>query len=197
MNSITGIILAGGKSSRMGQDKAFLLFSGRPLIEISIEKMSALFEEVVIVTNEPALYEKYRIKTCFDIFKDKGPLGGIHTGLSFSNNFYNFVIACDMPFLREDLIRYMIDQKNGFDVVVARQNGRYHPLCAVYSKGCIKPIEGQIQKDELRIIDSFKSVKVRIIDEEEVARFDPEGDSFLNVNTPEDHRRFQCERVKD
>ena len=194
-DNITGIILAGGKSTRMGRDKSFILFSGRPLIEVVIDKISALCNDLIIVTNDPQPYEKYSLRVEIDILKDKGPLGGIYTGLMYSKDKYNFVVACDMPFLNHDLMQYMVKEADGYDVVIAENKNRLEPLCAVYSKNCIKRIEKEFSKGSLKITDFLKYVKVRTITEDETAEFDLDGRWFVNVNTLEDYRRLNHARV--
>ena len=185
-NNITGIILAGGKSSRMGEDKSFILFLGRPLIEVLIDKISPLFSDLIIVTNKPQLYKKYGIRTEADLVKDKGPLAGIYTGLISSKDSYNFVFACDMPFLNQDLIKYILKEADGYDVVIPEYEGRFQPLCAIYSKECIAPIEDGLSKNKLKIIDFLKHVKVRRINEKEISRFISYQSPFVNINTPQD-----------
>lgn len=185
----TGIILAGGKSSRMGGDKAFTLLSGRPLVEIVINKLSPLFKDLIIITNKPFLYKKYGLRTKDDILKDRGPLGGIYTGLLSSYNMYNFIVACDMPFINQDLTRYMLGKTDGYDATIAEYNGRLQPLSAVYSKGCMKLAKKLLSENNLKLTDFLKHLKIRIIDENEVRRFDAEGLSFTNINTKKD---FQC-----
>lgn len=185
IDNTTGIILAGGESVRMGKDKAFILFSGKPLIETVMVKLSALFKDLIIITNKPRLYRKYGIKIQKDILPGRGPLGGIYTGLLSSKTLHNFIVACDMPFLNQDLIRYMVEEINGFDVVIAKAHGRFQPVHAVYSKHCIGPIENELSKNNLKITNFFQYVKVRTITEKEAARFDPDGLSFKNINTPE------------
>lgn len=185
---MTGIILAGGKSSRMGKDKSFILFSGRPLIEVLIDKISPLFKDLIIVTNKPYLYQKYDIRTEVDIVKDSGPLAGIYTGLVSSRDSYNFIFACDMPFLNQDLIQYMVEETKGgdYDVVVPEYKGRLQPLCAIYSKKCIEPIENELSRNNLKIRDFLQYVKVRVINEKEISRFISSQSLFANINTPQD-----------
>jgi molybdopterin-guanine dinucleotide biosynthesis protein A len=190
MIDTTGVILAGGLSSRMGLDKAFLSFSGRPLVEMVIDRLRPLFSELVIVSNNPKIYKKHNLKVIQDILPRKGPLGGIYTGLVASENNYNFIVACDMPFLNPGLIRHLTEEAAGFDAVVPKFKGRYEPLCAIYSKGCIRAIEERLSKGELKIRSFFKDVKVKIITESEISKFDPRGLSFLNVNTPSQYHRY-------
>jgi len=187
-DNITAIILAGGKSGRMGEDKSFVDFCGRPLIEILIDKLSPLFKDLIIITNQAHLYRKYEIKTHQDILPDRGPLGGIYTGLTYSKDKYNFILACDMPFLNQELIQYMLGKINDYDVIIPEYNNRLQPLCAIYSKNCIPPIENELNKNNLKIIDFFSQVKVRIITKKEIATFDTEGKCFVNINTPQDYQ---------
>jgi len=185
-NDMTGIILAGGKSRRMGEDKSFILFLGRPLIEVLIDKISPLFKDLIIVTNKPYLYQKYNVRTERGIVKDRGPLAGIHAGLVSSKDRYNFIFACDMPFLNQDLIKYMLKEIDGYDVVIPEYEGRLQPLCAIYSKQCIEPIENELSRNNLKIRDFLQYVKVRVIDEKEISRFISSQPFFANINTPQD-----------
>ncbi|MEE8360392.1 MAG: molybdenum cofactor guanylyltransferase, partial [Candidatus Omnitrophota bacterium] len=165
IDNVTCIILAGGKSSRMGRDKSFVPFLGKPLIENVIDKMEPIFKDTIIVTNSPHLYKKYKMETRVDILTDRGPLGGIHAGLSYSKNKYNLVVACDMPFLNEGLIRLMTERLVDCDAVVPRCKGRLEPLCAVYSKSCIRLIESEIASNNLKMMNFLELVKIRIIEE--------------------------------
>ncbi len=187
---VTGIILAGGKSRRMGKDKIFLPFPDRPLLEVMVDKLSSLFPQLLIITHLPVNFqEKDKIKVAPDILPNKGPLGGIYTGLLYSRSEYNFIVACDLPFLQERLVRKIIEASEGYDVILPEWGGRLQPLCAVYSRNCISPIEKELRQNNLKITSFFSLVKVRVIEEEEVLKWDPEGISFLNINTPEDYRR--------
>lgn len=115
---VAGIVLAGGRSKRMGRNKVYLSFGGKFLIEIIIDKISPLFKDIMIVVSQPELYKRLGFCVRKDIIPEKGPLGGIYTGLLYSNNRYNFVVACDMPFLNPNLIRYMIKNCQCYDIVV-------------------------------------------------------------------------------
>lgn len=183
----TGVILAGGKSSRMGRNKAFLDFKGRSIIEHTIDLFKPLFPEVILVTNTPVKYANLGIKVVTDIFPHKGPLGGIYTALFYSSYDYSFIASCDMPFLKRELIRFLIDMKDGFDVIVPKLKDGHEPLHAVYSKRCLKPMEAMIKEGDLRIIGFYREVKVREVSEDELAPFNQEPSSFININTPEDY----------
>ena len=191
MYEISGIILSGGKSSRMGRDKASLPFPHKPMIEIMIDKLSVLFNELMIVTANPDLYSKYGIRTVEDVIPQHGPLGGIYTGLLFSKNHYNFIIACDMPFLNPDLVRYMVQKINGYDLVVPEYGDQLQPLCAIYSKNCIESIKKELSRDNLKITYFFRNVKQKLITEEEIKKTDLQGLSFVNINTPEEYESLK------
>ncbi|MFQ5951787.1 MAG: molybdenum cofactor guanylyltransferase [Candidatus Omnitrophota bacterium] len=186
---ITGIILSGGKSARMGRDKAFILFSGKPLIGVMIDNLSAVCVELIIATNKPYLYQEYNVQVSIDIIKDKGPLGGIHAGLIASRNMYNFVCACDMPFINRDLVGYMAENADGYDAVIVEHKQELEPLCAVYSKNCIEHIEKELYRGNLKMTDFLKSIRIKVMKERDISKFDPEGRSFVNVNTKKD---YQC-----
>jgi len=121
-----------------------------------------------------------------DSYPGKGPLGGIYTGLAASTSFYNLVVASDMPFLNQALLRYMIQLSANFDLVVPRLGNLAEPLHAVYAKSCLAPIEQMIKQDKLRVNQLFRLVKTRYVETEEIERFDPEHLSFFNVNTKAD-----------
>lgn len=182
---MTGIILAGGKSTRIGREKAFLNVEGRPIIEILLSKLSSVFEEVFIVTNNKKKFGYFPANIVTDIFPDKGPLGGIHAGLVHSNSAYSFFTACDMPFLNMDIVMDMINKVEHYDIVVPKVKNRLHPLCAVYSKRCIPVIEDNLKKGNLRVKDVFKVLKTKIIN-----KMDPEGGHFININTKEDYEQI-------
>jgi len=196
IHKAAAIILSGGQSKRMGQDKAFISFSGKPLIETVIGKLAPLFSDLIIATNKPDLYKKYKVKTQTDIVKSRGPLGGIHAGLIASETTYNFIIACDMPFINQDLIKYMLDEKDNYDVVASKFGGKTHSLFAVYSKNCITSIEKALKTDNFKLRDFLKTVNTKLISEEEVKRIDPDGQSFININTQDDYKCITKNHLK-
>lgn len=184
------IILAGGNSTRVNS-KPFLKLGDKTLIEIIINKINNIFNEIIIVTNEIEKYNStnsiknnLRIKVMSDIIKNKGPLSGIYSGLTFSKESYNFVLACDMPFVNINLIKYMKDI-TGFDAVVPKNNGYIEPLCAVYSKSCLPIIKNQLEKNELKIKKFIDKITVKYVGEDVIEKFD-KGLCFFNVNTGED-----------
>jgi molybdopterin-guanine dinucleotide biosynthesis protein A len=185
-NRITGIILSGGKSIRMGENKAFIEIEGMPIIKRIHSLFERIFEEVIIVTNEEELYRNFNAKIYNDLFKNGGVIGGLYTGLFFSMLPYSFCVASDMPLLKESVIEYLVRNVEDYDVVVPRTKDGLQPLHAIYSKQCLEPIKIIIDQKKHRIIDLYKMVRTKIIDEFEFISLDPERESFVNINTPEE-----------
>jgi len=192
---IGSIVLAGGRGARLRHEKALETLGNKSLIQWVVFSLSFFYRDITIVTSTNQIiprfanYPKLRIIT--DIYPAKGPLGGIYTGLAASDSFHNLVVACDMPFLSQSLLRYMIEGSDGFDFVIPRVNNLFEPLHAVYSKNCVAPMEFIIKQGRKVIIELFDFVKVRYVEAEEVDRFDPQHMSFFNINTQEDLERAQ------
>lgn len=184
--TVSGIVLAGGQSSRLGTDKSFINVNGQSLIEHIVAKLTRLSDDVIIVTNSPDEYDHLEARLVGDIYPGKGALGGIYSGLRAAANAYSLVVACDMPFLDLNLLRYMIILAREHDVVIPRIGGLTEPLHAIYSKNCLEPIDRLLARGGLKIIDFFSEVRVRYVEEGEVDIFDPQHLSFFNVNTPND-----------
>ena len=184
------IVLAGGKSLRLGQDKILETIGNRSLLEQVVSSVSSLGSDIIIVTAEKQTvpqfegYSKLRIVT--DIYPGKGPLGGIYTGLVASTSLYNLVVASDMPFLNQALLRYMIQLSVNFDLVVPRVGNLIEPLHAIYTKSCLAPIERMIKQGELSVYKLLHLVRVRYVETEEIDKFDPKHLSFFNINTEAD-----------
>jgi len=184
--TVSGIVLAGGQSSRLGADKSFINVNGQSLIEHIVAKLTRLSDDVIIVTNSPDEYDHLEARLVGDIYPGKGALGGIYSGLRAAANANSLVVACDMPFLDLNLLRYMIILAREHDVVIPRIRGLTEPLHAIYSKNCLEPIDRLLARGGLKIIDFFSEVRVRYVEEGEVDIFDPQHLSFFNVNTPND-----------
>ena len=184
------IILAGGKSLRLGHDKVLEEIGDRSLLEQVISRIDSFSRDIIVVTAEeralPQLAGHSKLKIVTDIFPGRGSLGGIYTGLVTSNSFYNLVVACDMPFLNQHLLGYMIEVSEGYDFVIPRANNQFEPLHAVYSQNCVAPMELMIRQDRKVIIELFDFVKVRYVEADEIDRFDPQHLSFFNINTEEE-----------
>lgn len=191
MREITGIILAGGESQRLGRNKALLELRGRSLLARVVARVRPLCTEVIVVGGPGVVAQVQRTRCVADIYPGHGALGGIHAGLQAARTEYNLVVACDMPFLNPDLVRYMIERLEGYDVVIPRLGGLSEPLHAIYSRNCLGPIEQILTQGGGRIISFFPQVRLRYIEASEVDRFDPLHRSFFNINTAEDWRRAQ------
>jgi molybdopterin-guanine dinucleotide biosynthesis protein A len=165
---ISAVILAGGRSTRLGRDKAFLQVNGRPLIEQIVDKVAQLSDEVIIVAND---------------------LDGIFSGLKAATKRHALVVACDMPLLSLSLLRYMRGLAPGYDVVIPRVGTLTEALHAIYSQDCLPFIERQLRAMDLRISHFFTHVRVRYVDQEEIDLFDPGHLSFFNINSQADLAR--------
>lgn len=185
----TSIVLAGGKNLRLGRSKALETIGGKSLIERVVERLRPLSRQILIVTSQEGLdlpvTDKEEILT--DFYPGKGPLGGIYTGLAASRSLCNVVVACDMPFLNTELLRYMIDLSHDFDAVVPRlAAGMLEPLHAVYSKGCLKSIKTHLERNQLGVNSFLSTVRARYVERAECQRLDPKLLSFFNINCQSD-----------
>lgn len=187
---MTGVILCGGESSRMGQNKAFIEIQGKRIIDRTVNLFGELFDEVLLVTNSPLDYLDLNVRIVTDLIPKKGSLGGIYTGLFFSTSPQAFFVGCDMPFLETKVIRLFLDLSEEADIVVFRAEQRWEPLHAVYSRKCIKPIERLMTQGDLKIIKAYKGMKVREVTKSELEQVDPEMYSLMNINTPEDLKKI-------
>ena len=188
---VTGVIQAGGKSTRMGgRPKALMELGGRRIIDRVADVVRAVTDDLLLVTNTPELYASLGLAMVPDVFPDHGSLGGIYSGLRAAPGDAAFTVACDMPFLTPEVARLVIDRAALADVVVPTSSGgRLETLHACYAKSCLGPMESKLRQGQLRIAGFFDEVRVLAILEDEVAHFcDPEI-IFMNVNTPEELAR--------
>lgn len=187
---VSSIVLAGGRSCRLGHDKVFKTVGDLNLLDLVITCVTPLARETILVaTSKNALIksEKYPdLKVVTDVYPGKGPLGGIYTGLLNSTSGYNLVVASDMPFLNPALLRYMVEVSVDFDLVVPRVGELVEPLHAVYSQNCRAPMEHLLKHDELPVRRLFSMVRTRYVEADEIETFDPEHLSFFNINTQAD-----------
>jgi molybdopterin-guanine dinucleotide biosynthesis protein A len=183
---LTVAIMAGGKSSRMGTDKSFIPLQGRPMIEHVISKVIDLGNETIIIANDFDSYRYLGLPIYGDIFTDSGPLGGLHTALTIASNPYTLVVACDMPWLNQSLLKYLISLKSTADVVVPRWNRFPEPLHAVYRETCLEHVERNLRTGNLKFISFYSDVQVKFLEKPEIQQFDPKGMSFANINSPSD-----------
>ena len=193
-------MLAGGRSRRLGCNKALEQFGDRPLIQRVIDTITHLDDDIVVVAASKGQLPQLddRIRTAIDRYPISGALVGIFTGLKSARSQHCLTVACDMPFLNIDLLRYMISVSEACDAVIPRMGDMIEPLHAVYSKDCIEPIQLQIDSGNLKISDLLSKIRVRYIDREEIECYDPQHLSFMNVNSESDLKkaRGHMEKVK-
>jgi len=189
------VILAGGKGSRLGREKAWVQINGQTLLERAIDKLGFLGKKIIIVRAPgqelPPFNITEDVEIVTDVYPGKGPLVGIYSGLVAGGADTSFVIACDMPFVNVDLARYMLNLSTDFDAVVPEYNCFLEPLHAVYSGKCVDIIRGLISKEEYKVDRLLDSVRVRYVKEDELSRFDPEHLSFFNINKPQDLQKAE------
>jgi len=197
-NNCTGVILAGGRNSRFsGRNKALIPVAGKRILDRIHEVFTNLFDNIILVTNDPFQYMAWDFDIVTDIFPIRSALTGIHTGLFYVPTPYAFFTACDSPFLKKELIEILLDGlEPGIDIVIPETSQGFEPLCAIYSKQCFKPIEEQLLKKSFKIQQIFHQVRVKKISENILRSVDPDLASFSNINTPDDLARAE-ERLSD
>jgi molybdopterin-guanine dinucleotide biosynthesis protein A len=190
---VSGVVQAGGKSTRMGgRPKALLELGGRRIIQRVLDAVTAVVDDVLIVTNTPDLYDFLGLPMVADAYPEHGSLGGIYTGLAAAAGEAAFTVACDMPFLHPDVIRLLVARAGEADVVIPRVGGQLETLHAVYGKACLAPIEARLRAGRLKIVGFFDEVRVLEITESEVARHRRPDIVFMNVNTPDELARARA-----
>ncbi len=187
---LSGIVLAGGQSRRMGRNKALLELNGQTLIARVLDRLALLCDELIVSTNDVELYADLPARVVPDLVPGWGALGGVHAGLAAASNERAVVVACDMPLLNLPFLRYMAVVSPGYDVVVPHVGGFYEPLHAVYNVCCVEPIAQLIAEGSQRITDLYRRVRLRELGEEDVRLFDA-ALSFVNVNTPQEWSELQ------
>ena len=183
----SAVILAGGRSSRMGMPKAMLPFAGQPLIRHIVGKLQSLFTDIVVVASPGQALPAMPVTVVHDEVAYQGPVGAIRYGLQAVQAEWAFVTSCDSVFLSTALIAYLLGERGDFDVVVPRWDHRLQPLVALYRKTVIPVLATQLANNELQAMQLFDRVKTRYVEENEIRRFDPEGGTFFNMNRPEDY----------
>lgn len=156
------------------------------MIEIVKDQVSELGNETILISNDHDPFVYLDLPIFPDVYPGNGPLGGIFTALKAAQFAHVLVVACDMPWLNPQLLHYLISLKDSADVIVPRWDKFPEPLHAIYNKKCLAPIESKIRAGKLKITGFYADVTVCFIEQEEIMRYDPQGRSFTNVNTPED-----------
>lgn len=184
--NLSAIILAGGKSSRMKYNKEYIQINNKYLVHTLIEKLSTIFEEIIVVSNNIDHYKDYKVKVVTDILKGNTPIIGLHSGLVNSNNIYNYVIACDMPNLNLAYVKYLITKLKGKEAYVTKQNSFIEPFNAIYNKSIIPIIDAFISNENYGFQRLVKSLDTEYISEKESSKYSENGNMFLNINSEED-----------
>lgn len=192
----SGIILAGGLSSRFGgRNKALIEWNGRPLLDYIRRAFGDLFQEIILVTNAPVDFAAWDMTLVTDLFAERSSLTGIHAGLFYARHPLAFVTACDTPLLQPALIRMLLETAGDEnDVVIPQTENGLEPLCAVYSQRCLHPISHRLRQGDFRIRSFFRKARVKYVPETRLRQPDPDLRSFYNINTSDDleqaRRRF-------
>lgn len=175
---ITAIILAGGKSTRMGKDKGLLIYKKKYFIQHILEATMPLAEEIIIVANQ-LQYQQFGYKVYSDIFKEKGPLAGIYTGLYYSKNNFNIVLSCDIPFVGTSLLKFLIHKSKNYEVTIPFHQDKIHALIGIYQKKCISILLHELKQEQRKIKVALEKLKVNIIGSDLFS-----DKNFININTP-------------
>lgn len=196
--SCCAVILAGGLNSRMGgSNKAFLEVGGQTILTRVLDTVSPFFEEILLVTREPHVYQKLPVRIVTDIYPARSSLTGIHAGLKNAAAPLAFVLPCDAPFVQPDLIGFLLGEiEPDLDVIVPQIDDHYEPLCAIYSKRCLPLIEDQLDRDDFTILNFYDQVTLKTIPAQRIKTADNDMISFYNVNTPEALKESQVMATK-
>lgn len=184
IEGLSGVILAGGDSRRMGRNKALLKLDNRPLIATIADCLRQIAEEVIIAANDTELYAPFADRTVADVIPGVGTLGGIHSGLSAARNPLAIVVGCDMPFLNPAVLIWFAGAVGEADLAILKKDDHFEPLHAVYRKSCLPAIEALIRCGERCAYRLHEQVTVRYVAPNEISHIDPELASFRNINTP-------------
>ena len=197
----TGVILAGGQNKRFGgQNKAFLRIGGQRIVDRLMDVYGRIFDQVVLVTNDPAAYTDLDALIVSDHYPRRSSLNGLHAGLFAAAHEYAFFTACDAPFAKPSLVRCVLDHiEPRDDIVIPTTSAGYEPMFAVYKKSCLPPMAQQLENDLLKIQGLFRKVRVKTVAEAVLREVDPELHSFFNINTPEDLKRAEtlCKTISE
>jgi molybdopterin-guanine dinucleotide biosynthesis protein A len=184
------LILAGGENKRFPVIKGFLEVDGKRVIESNIELLSKIFDRVIISANDPELYFYLGATMVGDVVEYRGPMTGILSALTIPEVSEIFVTACDMPFINTMLIKYIVDKwEKEYDAVIPIFDDKPQPLLGIYSKRIAKSMEQSIKNGDRSLREFLRGINVLYIKEEEVRNIDPEGRSFININTIEDFQK--------
>ncbi|MGB2897068.1 MAG: molybdenum cofactor guanylyltransferase [Anaerolineales bacterium] len=189
---ITIAVQAGGKSSRLGEDKALVRLKGTPLIERVLGRIDGLADEILITTNRPETLTHFGLRMAPDEAPGAGTLHGLKTALAAAHSEIVLVLSCDTPFVSRDLLKHLLGRAREADVIVPKHGNKYEPLQAVYSRSqCLPAVEAALESGGKRMISFYPKVHVLPIEKPVLSELDPSGLSFFNINTPEDLERAE------
>ena len=189
---LSGAVLVGGRSSRMGADKAFMTLDGNtPLVRGAVDALAAVCDDVLLVGGDPSRFVRLDLPARWtpDAIPGEGPLAGILGALFASEHEACLVVACDMPYLNPELLEAMAEVPRDYEILAYPRAEGYEPMLAIYTRSCIPAIERMLYEGSLRAHDLLRVMRVRLVPERIVARFDPEGTATVNLNTPQDVAR--------
>jgi len=191
---LSGIVLAGGASRRLGVDKAGLTFGGHPLVEIIVQRLSAVCSEVIVACGSQTAGKRPALPVRFvqDPIAGQGPLAGVQAGLTAAAADFCLVVACDMPFLNPALLAYMASLPRRYQALVPRVDGRWHPLHALYGRSCLPTVESLLAQGGNSMEELLCHLDVRELSEEELRRHDPQALSLFNLNDAKDLQRAEA-----
>jgi molybdopterin-guanine dinucleotide biosynthesis protein A len=192
-HSCSGVILVGGLATRYGgENKAFLKVGGVQILDRLFDLFSELFDEIILVTNRPRDFLEWDALIVTDVFPVRSSLTGIHAGLFYARHPFAFFSACDTPFLKREIIETILSEiEPGADLVLPRTSAGFEPLCAAYSRRCLKPAEDHLRANKFKIHLALKGCRIKTIPEDRLREKDPDLVSFFNVNTPQDLARAE------
>lgn len=188
MKPLDGVVLAGGSSRRLGRDKATLRFGGAPLLKIVVDRITHVCDHVVVAVDQPERYQELRLpaKLVADAAPGLGPISGLQSGLQACDAEHVLVVACDLPFLNVELMRFMADLPRSYQALVPWSEDRWQPLCAIYARSCLKVVDAMVSAGGGSMHKLLDQLDVQRPDEEEMRRLDPQRLSFLNLNERSD-----------
>jgi len=185
---VSAAILAGGRAVRLGGiDKGALLVEGRSILDRQLSELSRVTDDLLLVGGR---HGDPRARTVADIVPNSGPLGGLHAALTEAKGDTTIVIACDMPFVSAPLVRYLAGLADEADAVVPQTDRGLHPLCAAYTRDCLRSVTRRLSNRQLKMLDLLADLRVRVVSPEELARFGAANRLVANVNTPADQNEL-------
>ena len=192
MEPLSGIVLAGGASRRLGVDKTTLRFGSCTLLEHAADALSAVCADVLVVGGDAAGWPHLGARLVPDETPGRGPLAGLQAGLKAAEFDFALVVACDMPFLNRDLLAFMAWRPRRYQALVPRWGRRLHPLHAIYARSCLPVVESLLTKPSASMRELLARLEIETLTEAAIQRFDPEGLSVFNINSPDDFERAQA-----